>query len=67
MSQSVLNNKWFHKLTNYFYPNNCRAKLEAAFVRNRNASADFFKLINNHESDVVHALKSDRRHHIRKA
>lgn len=66
MSQSPLNKKWFHKVIDYFFPNNCRALLEAAIIRNKAASAELFKLIANHEHDVINGLKSDRRQHIRK-
>jgi hypothetical protein len=59
--QSHLNRRWFHKVVDYFSPNNCRAKLERAICENKEASASLFCLIRNHENDVIAALKNDRR------
>lgn len=61
MPQYPLNKTWLHKLTDYFFPDNCRAMLEAAIIRNRTASKNLFELINGHEHDVVRALKTERR------
>lgn len=61
MSQFQLNKRWFHKIIDYFVPNNCRTRLEMAVCENKAASACLFQLIDRHEHDVVHALKNERR------
>lgn len=61
MSQSLLNKKLFHKLVNFFMPENCRDNLERAFIENRIAANDFLHSITHNESKVIAAMKDDRR------
>ncbi len=60
MSQ-FLNRTWLHKILDKFMPDNCRKKLEKAFVANSAACSDLMCILNEHEDRVIAALKEDRR------
>ena len=62
MSQFQLNKRWFHKVTDYFIPDNCRSRLEVALCNYKNANNGVHNLLNNHEHELIRALKSERRH-----
>jgi hypothetical protein len=67
VQQSQLSRTIIHKITDLLMPENCRIKLQKAFVDNRSACNGLIQCIDQNEHQLIAALKHDRRGRERKA